>query len=139
MTPTTANTSRAMISVILVFKRRRMIAALSGCLLRSASYSFSLLCSVFRLIPSSSAARVLLLVAARVCRISSRSMASTVVPRGKRSDGQFGRGRGVGAAEIRGQVARGRSGRGRRRSRRAPERCAVRARCPARRSCEKAR
>src|SRR4029077_5208717 len=50
---------------------------------RSPPYSFSLLCRVLRLIPRSSAARVLLLpVAPRVCRMSSRSIASTVVPTG---------------------------------------------------------
>src|ERR1035441_8982143 len=44
-------------------------------------YSFNLLCSVLRLIPRISAARVLLLcVASRVLRISKRSPSPTVVP-----------------------------------------------------------
>src|SRR5205823_10111823 len=50
---------------------------------RSPPYSLSLLWSVFKLIPRSSAARVLLFpVALSVWRMSSRSMASTVVPTG---------------------------------------------------------
>src|SRR5580692_2956314 len=50
---------------------------------RSVPYSLSLLCSVFRLMPSRSAARVLLFpVAPSVCKISSRSIATTVVPTG---------------------------------------------------------
>src|SRR5262249_45238005 len=52
----------------------------------AASYSFSLLCNVFWLIPSSYAARFFLSVEASVCRISPRSTASTVVPSGNRSD-----------------------------------------------------
>src|SRR5207248_6076832 len=49
-------------------------------------YSFSLLCSVFKLIPRISAARVLLLlVASRVLRISNLSASSTVVPTPRRT------------------------------------------------------
>src|SRR5271168_268796 len=50
---------------------------------RSVPYSLSLLCRVFKLMPRRSAARVLLFpVAFSVCKISSRSIASTVVPTG---------------------------------------------------------
>src|SRR5271165_7276935 len=59
---------------------------------RSLPYSFSLLCNVLRLTPRSSAARVLLFpVADRVCKINSRSIASTVVPIGNLiADKSFG-------------------------------------------------
>ena len=70
----------------------------------AASYSFSLLCNVFRLIPSSSAARVLLLVEASVCRMSSRSAASTVVPSGNRSDARSVAEAAGAVPEIRGQI-----------------------------------
>src|SRR5271157_5515458 len=58
------------------------VASLALC----APYSFSLLCSVFRLMPRISAARVLLLlVASSVFKMSSRSASSTVVPTPRRT------------------------------------------------------
>src|SRR5271157_2442724 len=62
------------------------LAASAASLELCAPYSFSLLCSVFRLMPRISAARVLLLlVASRVFKMSSRSASSTVVPTPRRT------------------------------------------------------
>ena len=71
----------------LVFRRIRLRNGHSDCAIvlrrspRLRLYSFSLLCSVFRLTPRISAARVLFCpVASSVRRISSRSASSTVAP-----------------------------------------------------------
>src|SRR5262249_7766325 len=70
-------------------------------------YSLSLLCSVFKLIPRISAARVLLFfVCSRVRRINPFSASSTVVPMGKRtasiSMAAAGRGAADGAVSLAG-------------------------------------
>src|SRR5208283_5361443 len=82
------------ITIVSLARSPRCIPSYVSVSARSLPYSFSLLCRVFRLTSRSSAARVLLLpVATSVCRMSSFSIASTVVPIGNlimdRSPGLF--------------------------------------------------
>jgi len=77
---TTASTRKAMMSVILVFSRRCMVARASLRRSLRGLVLFQFIVQSFQTDPNSSAARVLLFVEASVCRMSSRSTASTVVP-----------------------------------------------------------